>query len=566
MARTTPRPIERPLRAWIYARYSTNKQTQKSLDDQVAACRAHCAREGWQVDRVLTDAELTGYSDVRPGYQELMTAIESGAVDIVVAENFERVSRDSEHSARFSKLCRFHDVRIVSLIDGEGTALNIGLKSLMSGALLESIAAQAHRGMKGNVLAGKNAGGKSYGYDIPRDARGDRIIGELDIVPEEAEIVRRILTEYAAGKPPSKIAADLNRDGIPSPSGDAWRQNTIYGNAERGTGILNNQLYVGVRIWNRLEYRRHPITQKRVSRLRPRDEWLLASVPELRIVEDDLWDAVQRRQAGLQKPKTSEVGDARTNPSPGMPRRPRYLLSGLMFCGCCGGKLTIAGVGDRKRYYCANAKEMGPAVCAGMPGLLRTEAERTVLAGITRDLMRPAAVDAFRKAVAGALGERSGSAQGEAEALRKRLRQVEKEIENGTNAILQGLQSAAVVEALQKAEANKREISARIAGLETALPELPDDLADRYAALVRDLPLVLSDPEMIQPAIDILRVLIDRIVVRETAEGGHLLDIQGNLGQILEASAPERLSGLGSELCSLGLVAGVGFEPTTFRL
>lgn len=556
MAGKAPLALERPLRAVIYARYSTTKQTQKSLDDQVALCRAHCEREGWQIDRVLTDAELTGYSDVRPGYQELLASIESGAVDVVVAENLERISRDSEHSARFSKLCRFHDVRIMTLIDGEGTSLNIGLKSLMSGALLESIAAQAHRGMKGNVLAGKNAGGKSYGYDIPRDTRGDRIIGALAIVPEEAEVVRRILTEYASGKPPSKIAADLNRDGIASPSGDAWRQNTIYGNAERGTGILNNQLYIGVRIWNRHEYRRHPVSQKRVSRLRPTDEWLFAAVPELRIVEDDLWDAVQRRQAGLRKPKAADVADARTNPAPGMPRRPRYLLSGLLFCGCCDGKLTIAGVGDRKRYYCANAKEMGPAVCPGMPGLLRTEAERTVLAGITRDLMRPAAVDAFRKAVAGALGERSGSAQDETETLRKRLRQVEKEIENGTKAIMAGLQSAAVSEALQQAEASKRRITDRIAGLETPLPELPDDLADRYAALVRDLPLVLSDPEMIQPASDILRVLIDRIVVSGADDDGHLLDIQGNLGRILESSAPERLAGLGSEFCSLGLVAG----------
>lgn len=102
-----------------------------------------------------------------------------------------------------------------------------------------------------------------------------------------------------------KIAAALNREAIPAPrarSGSGhWMQNTINGHVRRGTGILNNELYVGRRVWNRLEYRKDPATSKRVSRLRPEAEWVCQEVPDLRIVPQDLWAAVKARQRATTK-------------------------------------------------------------------------------------------------------------------------------------------------------------------------------------------------------------------------------------------------------------------------
>jgi hypothetical protein len=80
------------------------------------------------------------------------------------------------------------------------------------------------------------------------------------------------------------------------PSGADWGPSTINGNASRGTGILNNELYVGRMVWNRLAYRKDPETGKRRSRLNPASEWILKEVPDLRIVPDDLWHAVKERQ------------------------------------------------------------------------------------------------------------------------------------------------------------------------------------------------------------------------------------------------------------------------------
>ena len=76
-------------RTWIYARYSTDQQSQKSIDDQLSECRRLCAQNGWQVTNILTDAEMTGFISTRPGYQSLVRGIEAGEVDLIVAENID---------------------------------------------------------------------------------------------------------------------------------------------------------------------------------------------------------------------------------------------------------------------------------------------------------------------------------------------------------------------------------------------------------------------------------------------------------------------------------------------
>src|SRR3546814_7429893 len=121
-----------------------------------------------------------------------------------------------------------------------------------------------------------------------------------------ADIVVRIFREYAEGKSAKAIAAGLNTDGIVGPRGGIWRQNTINGNRARGTGILNNELYVGWLVWNRLEYKtksvnlggrqaapRKSTAKPRVSRLRAADPIVRVPLPALRRLPQDHWDAVR---------------------------------------------------------------------------------------------------------------------------------------------------------------------------------------------------------------------------------------------------------------------------------
>lgn len=95
---------------------------------------------------------------------------------------------------------------------------------------------------------------------------------------------------------PKQIARNLNRGGVAGPFGRAWSASTIHGNGKRGTGILNNELYIGQLVWNRLDHVRNADTRKRVSRLNAEAKWMRKEVPELRIVPDDLWSAAKSGQ------------------------------------------------------------------------------------------------------------------------------------------------------------------------------------------------------------------------------------------------------------------------------
>ena len=151
---------------------------------------------------------------------------------------------------------------------------------------------------------------------------------------------------------PRSIARKLNQEGVAGPSGADWGPTTINGNASRGTGILNNELYIGRMVWNRLAYRKDPETGKRRSRLNPPSEWIVKDVPELRIVPDNSWHAVKDRQKAAHRetrPDKSSVAFWNL-------RRPQYLLSGLMRCGSCGASYTKYGA---NRFGCAAARSKG---------------------------------------------------------------------------------------------------------------------------------------------------------------------------------------------------------------
>lgn len=121
----------------------------------------------------------------------------------------------------------------------------------------------------------------------------DRSINET-----EAEVVRRIFRAYAAGKSAKRIAVELNEAGVPAPSGADWGFSTINGNPKRGTGILNNELYIGRLIWNRQRFVKDPDTGKRQARPNPESECVAQEVPKLRIVDDALWQATSATAPG----------------------------------------------------------------------------------------------------------------------------------------------------------------------------------------------------------------------------------------------------------------------------
>lgn len=150
-------------------------------------------------------------------------------------------------------------MKIITLTEGEIGTMHVGLKGTMNALFLKDLADKTRRGLRGKIEKGLSGGGIAYGYEVA--GKGERKISEA-----QAAIIRRIFQEYAYdNKSPKAIAAQLNAENIPSPSGGNWSQSTINGNRQRGTGILNNDLYQGRLVWNRQNHQRLEYGQTRLT-------------------------------------------------------------------------------------------------------------------------------------------------------------------------------------------------------------------------------------------------------------------------------------------------------------
>jgi site-specific DNA recombinase len=363
------------MRAAIYARYSSDNQSEASIDDQVRICRARAEREGWTITDVYADYAISGASAERPRFRNVITDAQAGRVDIVLAEAIDRISRDQEHIAGFYKQLTFAGVRIITISEGEINEMHIGLKGTMSALFLKDLAQKTHRGIEGRVRAGHSGGGLSFGYRVTRRIGPDGlpVAGEMEIIEEQAELVRRIFTDYAAGRSPRSLAVELNVLGVPGPRDGKWTASLILGNAVREIGVLRNRLYVGERVWNRQHFVKDPSTGRRVARPNPRDAWIVILVPQLQIISRDLWDAVQQRLAAGRRivAGAGSVDDVDPLPSDqasigrrlASARRPPWLLSGLVRCGVCQGPMGVVS-GDG-RLGCSNVASGAPAQTRG---------------------------------------------------------------------------------------------------------------------------------------------------------------------------------------------------------
>ncbi|WP_231711225.1 recombinase family protein [Xanthobacter dioxanivorans] len=153
--------------------------------------------------------------------------------------------------------------------------------------------------------------------------------------------MRRIFRECASGRSPKEIAFQLNREGVSGLRNRPWIDATIRGDPAAGTGILNNELYARVLGWNRQRFIKNPETGTRISRVNPESAWIRTEVPHLRIVDDALWQAVRERDiSAMFGPNLATTREGRAKRLH-LTNRPATLLSGLLTCGCCGGRISM---------------------------------------------------------------------------------------------------------------------------------------------------------------------------------------------------------------------------------
>jgi site-specific DNA recombinase len=279
--------------------------------------------------------------------------------------------------------------------------------------------------------------------------------------------------------------------------------------------------------------------------------------PQLRIVSNELWQAVKERQAKHDaKRKPRDAGDRTGLSGSQSLRRTRYLLGGLVHCGLCGGRMTIAGSAPYY-YYCANEHTKGPKACLGIRGIRLKNLESAVLGLLREHLMQPDAVEAFiadyrqhHEAITRELGDRVKNGK-------KTLARLTRQIENLVASISNGYGSPAVMAKLQEFESQKAALEESLAAdAEAELPVLPMDLAERYRRKVDELAETLSAPQQVTEAIEVLRGLIDRIVIHPAGEMSHQVELIGELPALLSLASNDNAAAIAAAGSSIKLVAG----------
>ena len=543
-------------RAAIYARYSSHNQRDASIEDQVRQCKAYIDAEGWQYVSAYTDRAISGASTLRAGYQQLLEDARTEKFDIIVAEALDRLSRDQEDIAGLYKQLNFAGVRLITLAEGEVNELHVGLKGTMNALYLKDLAQKTRRGLEGRVRQGRSGGGICYGYDVVHELAtdGTPVRGKRTINPEQAAIVIRIFEEFISGHSPKVMAHVLNREGVPSPSGKAWGPSTIYGNWRRGTGILNNELYIGRLVWNRQRFVKDPITGKRQARLNPEDEWIVEDVPDLRIIGDDLWQQVKKRQQETRE----RIVDSPRNIRSERARRPRYLLSGLLKCGTCGGGFIKI---SQHHYGCSTARNKG--TCDNLLAIRRDVLETTVVHGLKHHLMHPDCVKEFVAEFQREVNRLGAEQDIERSQIVHELEKCDRDLKRIVQAIKDGLPALTLKDELIMLEARKAELESKLARAPEPMPRLHPNLAAVYRTKVANLAEALNDESTQAEAAEAIRNLIDEI--RLVPRNGELkIELYGELAALFNlANKNPRSKGTGVQVT---LVAGAGFEPATFRL
>lgn len=511
-------------RAAVYARFSSEKQNEKSCDDQIALCRAWAERNGFEVVETYRDQAISGASTVgRLGLQRMLADAKARRFEHVICEALDRLSRDQADLATLKKNLAFIDIGISTTQDGEVGAMHIGLKGLMGELYLADLAAKTRRGLRARVSAGASGGGRSFGYRKAGPNPGD-----MEIIEEEAAIVRRIFAEYLDGKTPRQIAAGLNADGIASPRDGKWNASTINGSVIRQNGILQNRLYAGELIWNRQRFVKDPATGRRVSRPNPEADWIRAPVEHLRLIDEVTF---QRANALKLSRRVVHLKGGRVN-------KPTHFLSGLTKCGCCGASFTII---YRDRLGCAGHRERGD--CENTRQISRAEIEERVLAALESRMLDPENIaemvrgyieemDRLRKEHRSQRSSIARLHEQKARQASKMLNMLTMRDEDPTEGEMREYKALALeVEELRK----------RLASVEEEAPkavELHRGAIERYRRMVADLRHIV-DEGVREEIFATLRRLIDRIEILPPASGEKRMRItvHGLLGDFFK---PER--------------------------
>lgn len=315
--------------AVIYARYSSDSQTEQSIEGQLRVCNEYAKSNDIVILDTYIDRAMTGTNDNRPDFQRMLKDSCKREWDFILVYKFDRFSRNKYETAMHKKTLKDNGVKVVSATEYiPDSPEAIILESMLEGYAeyySAELSQKVKRGMNETRQKGNFTGGYVlYGYTVENQ--------KVKIDEEKAEIIKYIFEQYAMGVYVKDIIKALTNRGIFN-RGKPFARNTIY-------NILKNEKYAGI--------------------YRHGDEVFENIYPK--IVPQDIYEIVRK------KINTNKYGKRSTEVV--------YLLRNKMKCGYCGSPISAecgtAKNGDVKRYYkCLGRKHQN--------GCVKTQMRKEVL-------------------------------------------------------------------------------------------------------------------------------------------------------------------------------------------
>ncbi len=295
--------------AVIYARFSSHAQNEQSIEGQLKECYAFAERSGLRIVHEYIDRALTGTTDKRPEFLQMIEDSKRKGFQFVVVYQLDRFARNRYDSATYKAKLKKNGVRVLSakenITDDASGILIEGVLESMAEYYSAELSQKIKRGIAISASKCKFFGGKvPLGYKI--DEKKDYVINE-----ETAPIVKRMFEMLAGGYNYALIARYMNERGIPTATGGKWGKNSF-------NSIFSNRRYLGKYIFH--------------------GEEIDGGIPQL--IDDGLFADVQKV---LEKYAAA--------PSRGK-AKVEYLLSDKLICGKCGNKMTgISSTSKSKKIH-----------------------------------------------------------------------------------------------------------------------------------------------------------------------------------------------------------------------
>lgn len=433
--------------AFICARYSTDNQSQDSIEVQAEACAKWCAQHAVPVLGIFADEAVSGMKETRPQYEEMMRRLRLGEATMVVIYDQSRLFRRMTSWFLFREEMTSLGVKIISVTQPlVGLDIRDPANFLMEGssALFNQMWALQSRQktmakMRFMARNGQYTGGKpALGYKV--------VDGKLRICEEEAAVVRRIFREYADGRSYRDIIAGLNADGIKTKRGNAFGSNSLH-------DLMHNEKYIGTLVYGQSPYRedgtRNTHAKDGEDPIRIEDAIpAIIDKETFRIVQERM--AQNKRQQGGRPPKNRE-----------------YPLRGKVFCAACKSAMTIStSKGEYYYYRCTGKKRLHN--CEASP-ISVDQLERIVAQALRNVLGAPSKVNGLIRILRDQAEQITAGSVERLATLLEQEREIQKQLDNAIDAILSGLSSPALKEKITALEKRKAEINVDLNALKRSV-------------------------------------------------------------------------------------------------